>query len=114
MFKIQHTILLILFVLSAIHSTGQSSNATFRGIVTDQHGNPLDMVNIGLKDYPLGTSSNREGKFLLRIPADKKVVIVFKSLGYATVTDTVHAAPEEQILRDITLNATDLQLAEVV
>ncbi|SHJ52821.1 Outer membrane receptor proteins, mostly Fe transport [Tangfeifania diversioriginum] len=114
MFKIQHTILLILFVLSAIHSTGQSSNATFRGLVTDQHGNPLDMVNIGLKDYPLGTSSNREGKFLLRIPADKEIVIIFSSLGYESVSDTINASAEENVYREITLNSTNLQLAEVV
>jgi hypothetical protein len=114
MFKIQHTILLILFALSAIHSTGQSSNATFRGIVTDQHGNPLDMVNIALKDYPLGTSSNREGKFLLRIPADRKIVIIFSSLGYESASDTINARAEENVYREITLNSTNLQLAEVV
>jgi hypothetical protein len=114
MFKIQHTILLILFALSAVFSSGQSSNATFRGVVTDQNGNPLDMVNIGLKDYPLGTSSNREGKFLLRIPANREIVIIFSSLGYESVSDTINASAEENVYREITLNSTNLQLAEVV
>ncbi|MGM0621110.1 MAG: TonB-dependent receptor [Bacteroidota bacterium] len=100
--------------MSAFHSTGQSSNATFRGVITDQHGNPLDMVNIGLKDYPLGTSSNREGKFLLRIPAGKEIVIIFSSLGYESVSDTINASAEENVYREITLNSTNLQLAEVV
>jgi hypothetical protein len=72
------------------------------------------MVNIGLKNYPLGTSSNREGKFLLRIPAEKEIVIIFSSLGYKPVADTINAGAEESIYREIILQATDLQLAEVV
>jgi hypothetical protein len=114
MIKIRLFILLILTVFLGNLSFGQSNNATLRGVVEDQDGNPLDMVNIGLKDYPLGTSSNREGKFLLRIPATKKVVVIFSSLGYKPVADTLNAGPEEDVFRNITLQATDLQLAEVV
>ncbi len=110
----KHFIIFLFLVIAGFSLYGQSSNATLRGIIKDQDGHPLDMVNIGLKNYPLGTSSNREGNYLLRIPAEEEVIIVFKSLGYATVTDTVNAAPEERVFRNITLNATDLQLAEVV
>ncbi|MDD2382357.1 MAG: carboxypeptidase-like regulatory domain-containing protein, partial [Mariniphaga sp.] len=92
----------------------QSRNATVRGIIYDQDRQPLDMVNIGLKDYPIGTSSNREGKFLLRIPAEKDVVILFSSLGYATYSDTLRAEADGDIFLEISLTATDLKLAEIV
>jgi hypothetical protein len=92
----------------------QSNNATLRGTVSDQDGIPLDMVNIALKDFPLGTSSNREGKFLLRIPAGREVVVVFSSVGYASFADTINAAPEDNITLEIILPATDLKLAEIV
>ena len=106
---------IFLFLLaSAVAGFSQSNNATLRGVVRDQNGQPLDMVNIALKDYPLGTSSNREGKFLLRIPAEREIVVVFSSLGYATFIDTIHAKSEENIERGIVLPATDLNLAEVV
>jgi len=114
MIKIRLFILLILTFFLSNLSFAQSNNATLRGIVVDQDGNPLDMVNIGLKDYPLGTSSNREGKYLLRIPAEKEIVVVFSSLGYKSVSDTINAGAEEDIFRNITLQATDLQLAEIV
>jgi len=106
---------ILLFLLAAAFTGfSQSNNATLRGVVRDENGQPLDMVNIGLKDYPLGTSSNREGKFLLRIPAERDIVVVFSSLGYATFLDTLHASSEENIVREIVLPATDLKLAEVV
>ncbi|MDD4224804.1 MAG: carboxypeptidase-like regulatory domain-containing protein [Mariniphaga sp.] len=92
----------------------QSRNATVRGIIYDQDRQPLDMVNIGLKDYPIGSSSNREGKFLLRIPAEKDVVILFSSLGYATYSDTLRAEADGDIFLEISLTATDLKLAEIV
>jgi hypothetical protein len=105
---------LLVLVVAVLTGFSQSNNATLRGIVRDQDGQPLDMVNIGLKDYPLGTSSNREGKFLLRIPAEREIVVVFSSLGYATFIDTINAKSEENIVKNIVLPATDLKLAEVV
>jgi len=92
----------------------QSNNATLKGIVTDQNGKPLDMVNIALKDYALGTSSKRDGAFLLRIPAQKSVVVIFSSLGYTLVTDTIFAKAEENITLKITMQESDLKLAEIV
>lgn len=106
--------ILFLFMIVQNHLvTGQSNNATLRGVVRNQDGHALDMVNIALTKYPLGTSSNREGKFLLRIPADKEVVVVFSSLGYQTVFDTLNAGAEESLYRNVTLQTIDHQLAEV-
>ena len=101
---------LIAFALAGL---AQSNNATLKGVITDQNGKPLDMVNIALKDYALGTSSKRDGTFLLRVPAQKNVVIVFSSLGYSTVRDSIFAKPEENITLKITMPESNLKLAEV-
>ncbi len=94
-------------------ASGQSNNATLKGVVTDQDGNPLDMVNVALKDYVLGTNSNREGKFTLRIPAQKQIIVIYSSLGYNAVADTVFAKSEESVFRTIKLSVKNLKLAEV-
>lgn len=94
-------------------ASGQSNNATLKGIVTDQDGNPLDMANIALKDYVLGTNSNREGKFTLRIPAQKQIIVIYSLLGYNPVADTVFAKGEENVFRTIKLSVKNLKLAEV-
>lgn len=101
-------------MLGVLCAYSQSNNATLKGVVLDQDRKPLDMVNIGLKDFPLGTSSNRDGKFLLRIPAEKKVVVIFSSLGYASFADTLYAGAEEDIFLEVILPATDLKLAEII
>ncbi|SHE74034.1 TonB-dependent Receptor Plug Domain [Mariniphaga anaerophila] len=111
---IKRLLIFAFLIVAFLHGFSQSNNATLRGVVRDKSGQPLDMVNVALKDYPLGTSSNREGKFLLRIPAEKKIVVVFSSLGYATFADTLNAKPEESISLEIELPATDLELAEIV
>ncbi len=107
--------LFILFLLIAPCTMvqGQSNNATLKGIVTDQDGKPLDMVNIALKDYALGTSSKRDGTFTLRVPAQKNIVIVFSSLGYTTVIDSIFANTEEIISLKVTMQESNLKLAEV-
>ena len=107
--------LLISIILIALTLSGfaQSNNATLKGIITDQDGKPLDMVNIALKDYALGTSSKRDGTFILRVPAQKNIVIVFSSLGYATVTDSIFAKSEENVTLKITMPESNMKLAEV-
>lgn len=114
MIKLRLLILLILVVFQSNLLFGQSNNATLKGVIKDSEGIPLDMVNIGLKDYPIGTSSNRKGEFLLRIPSGKDVIIVFSSIGYKTVLDTIRASAEESIHIDIQLPVMNQQLAEVV
>ncbi|HZH71966.1 MAG TPA: TonB-dependent receptor [Mariniphaga sp.] len=110
---IKRLFLYVLLILASMQGYAQSSNATIRGTVIDQNGEPIDMVNIGLKDYPLGTSSNREGRFLLRVPAKREIILIFSALGYLTVTDTLLVNANEPALIEIVMPATDLQLSEI-
>ena len=105
---------LLLLLVTNITLFGQRNNATIKGIIKDSYRKPLDMVNIALKEFPLGTSSNRKGEFILRIPAKKNIIIIYSSLGYLSVLDTIFADNEENIFRNITLQTTDMQLSEVV
>src|SRR5690606_37951678 len=104
------TTFLVVFALAGL---AQSNNATVKGVITDQNGKALDMVNVSLKDYALGTSSKRDGTFILRVPAQKKIIIVFSSLGYTTITVSIFAKPEENITLKITMPESNLKLAEV-
>jgi hypothetical protein len=72
------------------------------------------MVNVALKDYALGTTTGSNGTFLLRIPAQKNIVVVFSSLGYSTVMDTIFAKSEENISLKIVLPVLNKELGEVI
>jgi len=105
---------LIFLLFANITLLAQRNNATLRGVIRDADGKPLDMVNIALKEFPLGTSSNRKGEFILRIPARQDIILVYSSIGYASVYDTIYAEAEENITRDIIMQTTEQQIDEVV
>ncbi len=105
----------ILFLFSALTATGQSNNATLKGILKNTEGVPIDMVTVVLKEYPtLGTTSNAKGEFLLRIPAKKQLTVIFSSIGYKTFSDSIYAQANETIIKEIELPSQNLELAEIV
>ncbi len=107
--------LLFQFLLILIAASGfaQSNNATLYGKVTDETGKPVELANISLKNSSIGTVSNREGEYLLRIPAKKPVVIAFSMLGYQTVEKTIVANEEQRVELNITLKQIDQEIGEV-
>ncbi len=105
--------LVILFVVSALATQGQGNNATLTGKVTDREGRPLDLVNVSLREYPIGTTTNRKGEYLLRIPARREVVVVYSSVGYVTLEKRFNAGIEEKITADVRLEESTTELGEV-
>src|SRR5690554_2507416 len=57
------------------------------GKITDEQGQPLPGVSINIKGSTQGTSSNETGTY--SINASPSDILVFKSLGYATVERSV-------------------------
>jgi len=107
-------LLLFSFLLGST-AFAQSNNATLKGTLKDTKGIPLDMVNVVLKEYPtLGTTTNAKGEFLLRIPANKQLTVVFSSLGYKSFQDTVYADVEETVIKHIEMPEQNLELAEII
>ncbi|MDR1272934.1 MAG: SusC/RagA family TonB-linked outer membrane protein, partial [Odoribacteraceae bacterium] len=54
---------------------------TIRGRVTDEKGNSLPGVSIAVKGASTGTSSNKDGDFLLVLPTTGEVTLVFSFVG---------------------------------
>ncbi len=94
-------------------ASGQSNNATISGRVTGQDGQPLEMVNVALRNFPIGTTTNRRGEYLLRIPARRDITIVFSSVGYTTTEKTVFAGNEERITLNMNLEVSNMEIGEV-
>ena len=91
----------------------QSNNATLFGKVIDGNGKSIEMANISLKNSSIGTVSNKDGEYLLRIPAKKAVIIVFSFIGYQSVEKTFTASEEQRLEMNVTLMQTDLKIDEV-
>ena len=104
-------IIILLFSFSGVQA--QSNNATLFGKVTDDKGKPVEMANISLKNSSIGTVSNRNGEYLLRIPARKNIVIVYSIVGYRSVEKILNASEEERVELDVSIQQVDQQIDEV-
>lgn len=108
---------LILFVLLCILISprvfAQSNNATIYGVVTGEKGRALELANISIKNYPIGTVTDRKGEYLLRVPAEKQVTIVFSLLGYLPQEKTIEANAEERIELNLQLQINSEEIGEV-
>jgi hypothetical protein len=104
---------IILLLLGSTSLQAQSNNATLSGKVTDENGKPLEFANISLKNTSIGTVSNREGVYLLRIPAKKIVIIVYSMVGYQSVEKSIKASEEQKLEQNISLKQVDQEIEEV-
>ena len=91
----------------------QSNNATLFGKVTDQNGKPVELANISLKNSTIGTVSNRDGEYLLRIPAKKTVVITYSMIGYQMVEKIITATEEQRLEMNVVIQQVDQEIGEV-
>ena len=77
--------------------------AHVEGFLRNTGGEVLEFVNLSLEDRPLGTSTDDEGFFRLRVPAAEEIVLVISHLGYRTKHIPLQLAPGEERRLDITL-----------
>ena len=111
--SIQSLFTIILLLLSYTGLQAQSNNATLVGKVTDGTGKPLELANISLKNSSIGTISNRDGSYLLRIPAKRTVIIVYSMVGYQSVEKTINASEEQKLQINISFRQIDQEIDEV-
>ena len=94
------------------------SQAQIQGNVRDTNNQPLPFVNIFIENSYTGTTSNEEGNYELNITETGDYTIVFQSLGYKTIKETIviEALPfnlnmilldEEITLNEVVINAED-------
>ena len=112
--KLKKTYLLSLLCLFiAFQSFAQNNNATVYGTITNTKGQAIELANVSIKNYPIGTTTDQKGAYLLRIPAKKKVNLVFSFIGHQSVERSVQARSEERIELNIQLTESSEEIEEV-
>jgi hypothetical protein len=102
-----------LLILSAASSFAQSNNATLYGKITDEKGNPVELANISIRNSTIGTVSDRNGAYLLRIPSKKPVVIVYSMIGHKPVEKSITAEEEQRVELNVTITQIDQEIGVV-
>ena len=96
----------------SIPAFGQS-RAKITGYVRDADGNPLDLVNIRVKNTLNGTISNEKGFYSISLATGDSVTLIFSCLGYNKAERIIPQLTKDMRL-NVRMNYTSLELGEVV
>ena len=78
--------LLFFFCFLALHSVVHAQTATLKGTLRDLDGLPAAGVIVQQKDNTTnGTATDDIGQFIIQLPAERAVVLIFKGIGAAPV-----------------------------
>lgn len=105
----------IIFLFILIHTglQAQNTNATLTGKVSDVNGKPIELANISIKNSSLGTVSNSNGNYQLKIPAGRTITVVYSIIGYQSIEKTIKAVDRQKIELNISLKQSDQEIDEV-
>ena len=105
-------------VLSVLIKTVFSQEqATVFGVVTDERGRPVELVNVAAVGYSAGSVTNEQGYFEFTITAGKEIFIDFSFIGYESSQVRIQARPGERIelnaeLKVSTTNLPDFEVRD--
>ncbi|NND52564.1 MAG: TonB-dependent receptor [Flavobacteriaceae bacterium] len=100
----------VFFISFQIKSLAQS--ATIRGVVLDEQNQPIESVNIQAESR--GTSSNENGFYILKIPANQDVTLQFTHIGHKSITVTFNLKNGEEFEFNPVMSLEIEQIATVV
>ena len=108
---------LFLFYLAFLLPTAcfaQAQKGNILGKVLTQDNVPVANISIGVKGYPIGTKTDKNGSFSLAVPADKNLVLVFTSVNFKRREIGKRVKPGQTIRLAVSLNRKVRETGPVV
>ena len=103
--------LAFIYILGAATALAQEQ-ARITGLITDEEGSPLEIVNVHVEKQLVGTVSDLRGHYSLTVASRDSVVIVYSMLGYQTRKRLLRN-PRGNITLNVTLPNSNYELGEV-
>jgi hypothetical protein len=89
-----------------------AQTATLRGVILDEFNNPVDNVNIRVDDT--GTTTNANGFFILKIPANQDITVTFTHISLKKTVATFNLKNGEELEFNPVMQTNVEQIATVV
>lgn len=89
-----------------------AQTARVKGIILDDNKNPVPNVNVSSGEA--STETNENGFFILTIPADRKVQLVFTHVTLKRSVATIELKPNEDFEFNVVMTSTAEQMGEVI
>ena len=78
-------------ILLSVAATAQK--VTFKGRVTDENQNPIEIANISVEGTTTGTIADLNGNYSLTCDSKDSLVVVYSMMGYQTRKRTFKNPP---------------------
>jgi hypothetical protein len=102
---------LLVLLLIVTGSAWAQSQVTLTGTVKDNKGNVLSMASVSVKNSVIGTYTNDDGEYELKVKSGK-LILVSQLIGYETKELEIDTRKQTKI--DITLTETGFNLQDVI
>lgn len=104
-------------VIRKLATVQQKKEMKIVGLVTDEQKQPMPGVTVMIKGLPIGTATDRNGKYMLRLPEVKDLTLVFSFIGMEsreikyTGQDTINVVLKETVneMDEVTVVSTGYQ-----
>ena len=104
-------------VIRKLATVQQKKETKIVGLVTDEQKQPMPGVTVMIKGLAIGTATDRNGKYMLRLPEVKDLTLVFSFIGMEsreikyTGQDTINVVLKETVneMDEVTVVSTGYQ-----
>lgn len=101
----------LLFILISVSAFGEG-RIKITGYVRDADGNPLELVNVRVKNTLIGSMTNEKGYYSFSISPGDSISIIYSCLGYNKAERIIPSAQADMRL-NVQMNYTSFDLGEV-
>ncbi|WP_310560790.1 TonB-dependent receptor [Flavobacterium sp.] len=107
-----HNKIILVFLFFCFGCVASAQTARIKGVILDKNNQPVSNVNISSQSA--GTQSNSNGFYILSIPSNQKVIVVFSYISLKKATVAVTLKPSEDYEFNLVMNEQDEQMGEVI
>ncbi|RTY83418.1 TonB-dependent receptor [Flavobacterium sp. ZB4P23] len=92
--------------------TAAAQTARIKGVILDENNQPVASVNVSYSGS--GTSSNQNGFYVLKVPVNKQITLVFTHVSLKKITVTFVLEPKEEREFNPVMTNRKEQMGEVI
>ncbi len=105
-------VLLLCLITPAVYA--QQATGTLTGSVTlSGSRQPLEFVNLAVKGTTNGTTTNKNGQFEIKVPADTNLIIIYSFVGFVTDSVSVKIGIRERKNINLVMSPSSTQLESI-
>ncbi|MDD2986612.1 TonB-dependent receptor [Flavobacterium sp.] len=104
--------IIVSLVLFCVGLVSNAQTARIKGIILDKNNKPVEGVSINYQEK--GTITNENGFYLLTIPANQKITLVFTHISLKRATLKLELKPNEDYEYNFHMSDSDELLGEVI